>query len=509
MDSSFLGQAYASRSPILANQTAINIYPILTETTGSDVGGFLHTPGLESVFQGDALEVRGVWAASDGLLYAVIGPTVYKISKDYVGTSLGNLPNNIGRVSMADNGFQIVIAHALGWHVALLGGTTIASVANAPLGSVIAAQDDYIIFTDGGGQFGITALGDASSIDALDFATAEGSPDNLVSILDDHRELWLFGTETTEIWTNTGAADFPFERAPGGFIEQGCVAARSPAKIDNSVFWLGRDRTGQGIVYRANAYIPQRISTHAIEFAINQGEMSDAVGHTYSEEGQLFYQLTLPTQQQTWVFDASTKLWHQRLYQNPTTGVRTRHRANCYTFFNGEHIVGDFENGKLYRQGMNINDDDGDPIYRERAWEMAADGHRKTRVDQVELLALMGDGVVTSTASGGATTVYTPTIRVTDTVGEYTDISGITFERVSASTSVVDQPIVWLQMSRDSGRTWGYERQRTLGDLGQYKARARWRRLGTGRDLVFRICTTMRGRVYWVDAPIQSEAYSQ
>lgn len=507
MDSSFLGQAYASRSPILANQTAINIYPILSETTGSDVGGFLHTPGLESIHQGTG-EVRGVWAGSDNRLYAVVGSNVYRANTSYAITSLGTLPNSSGRVSMADNGSQLVIAHQDGWHYVGLGGTAIASVTGAPRASVISCQDNYIVFTISAGQFGITALGDATSIDALDFATAEGSPDDLVTMIDDHRELWLFGTETTEIWTNTGAALFPFERAPGGFIEQGCAAKWSPAKIDNSVFWLGRDRTGRGVVYRANAYIPQRVSTHAIEFAINQGEISDAIGHAYSEEGQLFYQLTFPTQGQTWVFDAATKLWHQRLYMNPDTGAKTRHRANCYAFFNGEHIVGDFENGKIYRQGMDINDDDGDPIYRERAWEMAADNHRKTRVDQVELLALMGDGVVTST-SGGASTFYAPLIRVTDVVGEYTDISGVQFERVSAATDTVDEPIVWLQVSKDSGRTWGYERQRTLGQLGQYKARARWRRLGTGRDLVFRICTTMRGRVYWVDAPIQSEAYSQ
>ncbi len=507
MESSFLGQAYASRSPVLANQTAINIYPILTETTGSDVGGFLHTPGLEMINQGTG-EVRGIWAASDGLLYAVVGHTVYKSDKFYNVTNLGTLPNNSGRVSMADNGTQLVIAHQEGWHIATLGGTSIASVTDSPLGSIIAAQDNYIVFVISGGQFGITALGDASSIDALDFATAEGSPDNLVTLISDHREIWLFGTETTEIWTNTGAEFFPFERAPGGFIEQGCAAKFSPARIDNSVFWLGRDRTGSGIIYRANAYIPQRISTHAIEFAINQGDLSDAIGHCYSEEGQLFYQITFPSQKLTWVFDAATKLWHQRLYQDPTTGERTRHRANCYTFFQGDHLVGDFENGKVYRQGLDINDDDGDPIYRERAWEMAADDHHKVRVDQVELLALMGDGIVTST-SQGPTTTYVPTIRVTDTAGEYTDITGITFERLGASSSITDEPIVWLQMSRDSGRTWGYERQRVLGALGQYKARARWRRLGTGRDLVFRVCTTMRGRVYWVDAPIKSEAYSQ
>ncbi len=507
METQFLGQAYTSRSAALASQTAVNIYPEITETTGSDVGGFIGTPGLQSVFEGVG-EVRGLWAASDNFLYAVIGQSIYKIDSLYNETVLGTLPNGSGRVSMTDNGFQIVVAHQDGLSVGNLGGTEIIDVPGAPKGAIVASQDNYVLFTDGAGQFGITALGDADTISALDFASAEGSPDDLISLISDHREVWLFGTETTEIWSNTGAEFFPFERAPGGYIEQGCAAKFSPAKIDNSIFWLGRDRTGRGVVYRANAYIPQRISTHAIEFAINDGELSDAIGTSYTEEGHLFYVLTLPSQSETWVYDCRTKLWHERQYLEPVTGVRSRHRTNCYTFFSGTHLVGDYANGKIYRQSLDLYDDDGDPVYRERAWEMSDDGHSKMRVDHLELIALMGDGNVALTSGGGSTT-YTPTIRVTDTVGEYTDISGLSFEVVSAGSSLVREPIVWLQVSNNAGRTWGFERQRTLGQLGEYKARARWRRLGAGRDFVFRVGTTMQERVHWINAPIKAETYSQ
>ena len=505
-DTSFLGQAYTTRNP-LASQTAINIYPELIETTGSGVGGFIGTPGLLGLWQGVG-QVRGLFAASDGLLYGVVGRTVYKFSLGYVGTALGDLPTNSGPVSMCDNGFQLVVAHALGWHYALLGGSNLVAVSGAPHGSIVGTQDNYTLFTDGGGQFGITALGDLTSINALDFATAEGSPDNLVSLVCDHREVNLLGTETTELWIDTGAADFPFERASGGFVEQGCAAAFSPAKQDNSVFWLGRDRTGQGSVWRSNGATPIRVSTHAIELAINKGVISDAIGFAYSEEGHLFYQLTLPAQGQTWVYDCTTKLWHQRMYLDPVTGEKTRHRANCYAFFNGKHIVGDFENGQIYEMALNYGDDDGDPVYRERAWEMDDDSHNKIRVDKVELQALMGEGEVVTTIGEGTQTFYTPTIRVTDIIGEYTDVTGITFERVSAGSSLVTEPLVWLQVSNDSGRTWSYERQRTLGPLGARKTRARWRRLGTGRDLVFRVATTMQSKVRWVGAPIQAEVYS-
>jgi hypothetical protein len=156
---------------------------------------------------------------------------------------------------------------------------------------------------------------------------------------------------------------------------------------------------------------------------------------------------------------------------------------------------------------LSLLDDDGAPIYRERAWEMSDPENRKVRIDHMELIALMGDGNTVTNVNGDAT-VYTPVIRVTDTVGEYTDVSGVTFELFSSSSTLVNEPIVWLQVSTDAGRTWSYEKQRALGQIGEYDARARWRRLGVGRNRAFRIGTTMQQRVHWVGAPAKGEAYS-
>lgn len=479
MKTSFLGQAYSSRSPILSSQTAINIFPELAESGGSEVGGFYGTPGLQSVFQGNG-EVRGLWVSpgtSPGQyrLFAVIGSTVYRLDSSYNATNLGTLPNNSGRVSMADNGLQLSIAHQNGMHWVALNGAGIASVTNAPSGAVISTLDNYGLFSENvGGEFGITALGDMSTINALDVATAEGWPDDCVSVIADHREAWLFGTETIEIWSDTGAAFFPFERTPGGFIEQGCAAKWSPVKLDNSVFWIGRDRNGRGVAYRANAYIPIRISTHALESEwANYSDLSDAIGIAYQEEGHAFYMLIFPTGDATWVYDISTKLWHQRAYMD-AQGLLHRHRANCHAYFNGDHLIGDYANGKIYRMDMDLTTDDGSVIYRERAWDFPDTTgeeeieHKKIRIDQLEVLALTGDG----DGAGGA-------------------------------------PLMWAQISKDAGRTWGYERFQKLGKIGQRKARARWRRFGIGRDVVMRVATTMTQQVQWVGAFWDGEILSK
>jgi hypothetical protein len=459
----FLGQAYASRSPILASQTLVNLYAEGTEGNSGDMGAFYGTPGLTSLVAASGA-VRGLRVAG-GKLYAAIGNAAYRIDSSYSAVNLGALPYDTSPVAIIDNGSQVAFAHSQGWHWVSYSGTTIKPVVNSPVGSILTEMDNYVIFTTSTlGQFGITALADLSTIDPLDIASAEGAPDNLVSVIADHREVWLFGENTIEIWSDTGAQFFPFERSPGGFIEQGCVAKWSPAKLDNSVFWIGRDRNGQGVVYRANAYIPQRISTHAIEFAINNyGDISDAIGFSYQEEGHSFYWLTFPSADASWVYDVATNGWHQRSWLDSTTGLSHRHRANCYAFFNKSHIVGDWENGNIYRMGLDVGNDNGAVIYRERAFEVPESENKRVRMDYLELMATVGDSA-------------TPTSQI------------------------------WMQISKDGGRTWGYKRFQTMGDIGETYVRSRWRHMGMGRNIVIRFGTTMSSRVHWMNAYGRGEA---
>ena len=140
-------------------------------------------------------------------------------------------------------------------------------------------------------------------------------------------------------WYDYGGPDFPLQRIQGAYNEIGCVAAYSVAKLDNGVFWLGADARGEGIVYRTNGYTGVRISTHAVEWQIQQyASMSDAVAYTYQQDGHAFYVLNFPTANTTWVYDAATQAWHERA--GFVSGAFTRQRANCQCNFNGTIIVG-------------------------------------------------------------------------------------------------------------------------------------------------------------------------
>jgi len=302
----------------------------------------------------------------------------------------------------------------------------------------------------------VTSLLDGLSVDPLDFASTEGSPDGLVAINVDHREAWMFGTDSIEVWYDAGLADFPLTRIQGAFNEIGCVAAFSVAKLDNGLFWLGTDARGQGIVYRANGYTGQRVSTHAIEYAIAQyRDISDAVAYTYQQEGHAFYVLTFPTGNATWVYDVATQAWHERAgWYN---GSFTRHRSNCQCNYEGNTIVGDFENGNIYKMTLNVYADNDQPQKWLRSWRALPSGQnnlKRTAHHSLQLDCESGTGL----ANGQG-----------------------------------DDPQVMLRWSDDGGHTWSNEHWSPMGKIGAYYQRVFWRRLGMTlklRDRVYEVSGT-------------------
>jgi hypothetical protein len=281
-------------------------------------------------------------------------------------------------------------------------------------------------------------------------------PDNMVSLFFDHREVWLFGTQSVEVWYNAGDTPFPLARIQGAVNEIGCAATFSVAKMDNSLFWLGSDARGQGVVFRANGYTGQRISTHAVEYAIQSyGTISDAIAFTYQQDGHAFYVLSFPTAQKTWVFDVATAAWHERA--GFANGEFIRHRANCQTFFNNEVVVGDFQTGKIYAYDLDVFADDTLPQKWLRSWRALPQGQnnlKRTAQHALQLDCESGVGLVTGQGS---------------------------------------DPQVMLRWSDDGGHTWSNEHWAGIGKMGEYGFRAFWRRLGMTnklRDRVYEVSGT-------------------
>lgn len=336
-------------------------------------------------------------------------------------------------------------------------------------GGTVDITDNYFVYNKPDSQ--LWAASDLLSpiTDPLSFASKDGSPDDLVSIIVDRREVYLLGEMSSEVWINSGAVPFPFTRIPGTSTQQGIAAQYSMSRMGNSFAYVSKNNRGEAMVVRMNGYFPERISTHAVETTLVNQNVSNAIAWTYQLEGHEVYVVTFPSigdNGLTWAYDNTTGLWHKWLYRNNQNEYE-RHRGNCCAFFNQQVLVGDYQNGKIYQLSRNYYTDDGQPIRRiRRAPHITSDLQRQYFH---ELQIQFQPGVGLSTGQG-------------------------------------DDPQAMLRWSNDGGSTWSNEYWTSIGKQGKYLNRAIWRRLGFSRDKVFEVSISDPVKAVIVSANLKAEA---
>lgn len=179
-------------------------------------------------------------------------------------------------------------------------------------------MDGYFIFNASGTrQFFLSAINDGTQYSGLDFATATANTGFVLAVVNFHEQLLIFTSkQSTEVWYNSGAAAFPFQRYDGVYIARGLSNSLATVNEDNTVFWMGDD----GIFYRMDGFVPVRISDFAMEHQWAQYPLRylDMTGFVLDQEGHKFVVCQFASGRATWVYDISTKLWHQRQSQgNP------------------------------------------------------------------------------------------------------------------------------------------------------------------------------------------------
>lgn len=466
----FIGPSYTLQSVNLDAQRTVNLIPQVNETgrgKEAEVVSFINSPGLTLKVTAGTGPIRGMHYATNGTLYVVSGDTVYNISSSYVATSVGTIGTSSGQVSMADNGTSMFIVDGDSGYIVTLSNDAFVETTDPDFtaADVVVYQDGFFIFNDSNSEEIFISDADGTGIQSVS-NQADSFPDNIISMISNHRDLWIFGTDSIEVFFNSGNATFPFERIEGAFIEYGCAAAFSVAKMNNDVYWLGKDATGDGIIYRGRGYEPERISTHAVEFAIRSySTISDAVAYTYQEDGHYYYVLNFTDANTTWVYDSSTGMWHERTYTND--GQFERHRANCHAFAYNTHVVGDYSNGKVYEMSSSVYSDDSAEIRRLRSAP-----HISSELDHVFYHSFQLDMEVGVGLDGSATTQG-------------------------------NNPQAMLQWSNDGGHTWSNEIWTSFGKIGNRLKRAVWRKLGYGRDRIFRVVISDPVKVIVVGAQLR------
>lgn len=421
-----------------ACQRTVNMRVAKGEGAGEDRALMLvSTEGLSPFLTITGQTMRGGCVVGDRMFVAA-GNALYKIEGGAY-TSLGTLYTSAGFVSMCRGRDQLCIVDGPNGYVLDLASLSLGAISDLDFrGSYrVEELDGYFIFVaPDSDQFYLSAIDDAATLDALDFSSADAQPDNIVTHRVHKRELFLFNEESTEVWVNGGDSDFPLIRYNSTPIDIGIVGRRAAANTSDSLVFVGRTERGQGYVYEMQAHQPVRISTEAVEAALAASiDLSECSLWSYHIKGAEFVGVNAPGLSTTWVFDLSTRLWHERAEM--VAGEWVQFRADQILHMDGAHyaLAGD----SIYTlTGTNVA---GSELVRERTLpHLVAPSLRPITYRSLELACQTGEG------------------------GQIT-----------------------LEISNDGGKTFGAPLLRSLGAVGRYMQRVRWFPLGTAFDRVFRI----------------------
>ena len=450
----FVCATYQSQSPVADNARCVNWYVETPEGQQSKAKVVWYpTPGYALFATCPEPVVRGLYTEpSTGRVFAVAGGGLYEISSACVVT-LRSLVADDGLpaqfASNGDIGGQMLVASG-GVAYLLVLATNVVTTVLASGAQFIGFIDGYFVALDATtSTLQVSDLADGATWPALSVAQRSVASDPWVSMVVSDRKIHLHGSQTSESWYNNGDPDFPFAYAEGSLVRDGSAGPYSSvALVDNSRIWLTANEEGTGVVKRSSGYQTVRISTEAVETAIQSyTNVSDAVAWSYQDQGHTFYVLNFPTMRATWVYDAKTNLWHERGWWNTSLMRFDSARGRCHCYGHGQHLVGDRLTGGVYTQSIALYEDIGSTELRR-----------------------LGQGP--HIYSNGAW-IYFPEIRVEVETG-----FGLTATR---------EPQIMLQWSDDSGKTWSDEHWTGLGNIGDYKHEAVWRRCGRSRDRIFRV----------------------
>jgi hypothetical protein len=421
------------------------------------------------------LPVRGMWELpNDQTALAVIGNTCFlvTIATPAVGppsppsfatlqlTSVGTLLTTLGPVHIRDNnigGYAVIVDGPYGYLYNIKTQAFSRITDPAFLGAdTVAFIDGWWIFNQPGTQtFYTQAVQYGITFNASNFALKDSSADNLRAVFENKEQLWLIGDKTTEIWYDAGGQYFAFQRLVGTPIQAGCKAAHSVARFSSGgqdgLMWFGRSERGENVILRTKGFAVDTVSGPQFgDEVATYPVTSDAIAYTYQEDTHEFYVLTFPTQDVTWCYDSQSGLLHKRLSYDPYLQQFHRHRSNCFMNFQGMRIVGDYQCGSLYQLTRSVQTDAGWPLWARRRSPHIWDKGERGRVFMARLQVDFKPGVGNPSGNGS-------------------------------------NPQAGLTISRDGGKTFGQRWPMPIGQIGQYKTRAMWRRLGFGRDNVVEI----------------------
>lgn len=405
------------------------------------------TPGTSLYVTLPDAPIRGWWVVGV-LLYIVAGSTVFTMDRGGNVSNLGSISNSGQLVSMSDDSITLTIVDGVqGYAVTLPSGApTLITDVNFPNGasSICCLDSRMIANKPNTRQFYVSGQINATVWTPGIFGTKENTSDLLVAVDILNGALILWGSQSVEFWQDVGSSPNPYQRINGASQTWGLAAVHSRIAFNNTIAFLAQNPQGGVQVMQLNGYTPQRISDSDIENIISRfPTFSDAIALTYMIDGHPMYQLTFPSSNRSFLYDANTKLWSE-----VQTGVASlaRHYANLGVVFNAKNFMCDGSTGNIYLVDPNVFTDNGTPIKRQVASRHIRMSGNDFSMSEVTLSMETGVGL---------------------DFGQGAD------------------PQIMMQISRDGGRIFGPEKWMSIGRKGEYLKHVVWGPLGSARDFVF------------------------
>lgn len=481
---------YEDASKPIAAQECTNWLPQIPQTNGYSQAQLIQTPGIDEFADTGNFAARGEHEMKS-LAYAVNGNQLHRVDANGTTTALGAISGS-GAVSIADNGLQmcIVVPGGDAYIYSVSGGLVVISDSDftttlGPSQQVVYKDGYFTHFNNASAAssqaiFFISNLNDGTNYDALDFGTAEVSPDAITAIHVNRNQLYVGGSETIEPFQNIGGVGFPYQRILGGVVQKGIRAKFSAKDFDNSFMFVGGGENELPAVWRLAGAGATKVSTAAIDNilqGLTESELNDVFATVYSENGSFVYYIHLNSR--TFGYDAATQLWHERKSKD-SFGRLVNWRVNGIMTAYGTTLVTDNQSGKIGRMKNTIYTEYGTSINRAVSTQPFS--------NQGETLSFSEMEVVCETGTAGP---------VVEGISRF-DVEGFTEEGFDYEPFqiVTEPPKIQREFSDNGGYTFSNQTARSLGRQGDYKIRQVWKREGaTNRERVYR---------FVIDEPIKT-----
>lgn len=448
---------YVSDSLPISAQECTNWYVNVVQASALSQETLFGTPGLlEHTTTGVTKQVNRGAHVMNGIPYFVNGTTLYRLnqviagdgSETFTTDALGTITGT-GRVSMSDNGTQLMILVPGGpgslWVENTSTFTPDINVVDSDF--TASGNPEHVVFVDGyfllttdTKKFIISGLNDGLSYNALDFGSAETDPDTIVAPVVFSNQPMIGGSETIEGFQNTPAgADFPFQRT-GLFLTKGIFAPFSIINASNTFMFIGGGKRESPAIWSFIGNNLQKISTTAIDSILQgftEAEIESSFAWSYAQKGAYFVGFSLPTT--AVVYDTVSQRWHERksrIVNSRGVTNSVRFRANSFVKAYGRIFCGDSQDGRIGSLEPDVYTEYGNPIIRR---------------------------VATQPFQNNMKPVFFPSLELTMESG--------------VGNSDVPDPKIRMDVSRD-GKTFSDDRTRRIGKVGEYSNRAIWRRNG-------------------------------